>query len=178
MVRLVLGIAVGYVLEARAGRERYEQMERLSAQAADNPAVQGLAGFVQAKVSAVLPKCPEYCQAAGGTSPGGRIRPISMRPISIRPGCNGGRLPKPNRTRKSPMRYSAVRPAEGRSAGIGSGSAAPVVDPMVTIWFSLRSRSRPEDTAITASSSASIPSLVVATTRSMPSWTSARSSRR
>jgi len=65
MVRLVLGIAVGYVLGARAGRERYEQIKRLSAQAADNPAVQGLAGFVQAKVSAVLPK-------VSGALPGGR----------------------------------------------------------------------------------------------------------
>jgi len=55
MVRLVLGIAVGYVLGARAGRERYEQIKRLTAKAADNPAVQGLAGFLQAKVSAVLP---------------------------------------------------------------------------------------------------------------------------
>jgi len=55
MVRLVLGIAVGYVLGARAGRERYEQIKRLTAKATDNPAVQGLAGFLQAKVSAVLP---------------------------------------------------------------------------------------------------------------------------
>ena len=55
MVRLVLGIAVAYVLGARAGRERYEQIKRLTAKAADNPAVQGLGGFLQAKVSAVLP---------------------------------------------------------------------------------------------------------------------------
>lgn len=55
MVRLVLGIAVGYVLGARAGRERYEQIKRLTAKAADNPAVQGLGGFLQAKVSALLP---------------------------------------------------------------------------------------------------------------------------
>jgi len=55
MVRLVLGIAVGYVLGARAGRERYEQIKRLTAKATDNPAVQGLGGFLQAKVSGVLP---------------------------------------------------------------------------------------------------------------------------
>ena len=55
MVRLVLGVAVGYVLGARAGRERYEQMKRLTAMATDNPAVHGLGGFLQAKVSAVLP---------------------------------------------------------------------------------------------------------------------------
>ncbi len=55
MIRLVLGIAVGYVLGAKAGRERYEQIKRLTAKAADNPAVQGLAGFAKAKASAVLP---------------------------------------------------------------------------------------------------------------------------
>ena len=55
MVRLVLGIAVGYVLGARAGRERYEQIKRLTSKATDNPAVQGLGGFLQAKASAVLP---------------------------------------------------------------------------------------------------------------------------
>lgn len=56
MVRLVIGIAVGYVLGSRAGRERYEQIQRWSARFADHPAVQGAAGFVQAKVSRVFSK--------------------------------------------------------------------------------------------------------------------------
>jgi hypothetical protein len=51
MFRFVLGGAVGYVLGSRAGRERYEEIKRWSARAADHPAVQGAAGFVRAKIS-------------------------------------------------------------------------------------------------------------------------------
>ena len=54
MFRLVAGIAVGYVLGAKAGRGRYEQIVRLSSKAADSPAVQGAAGFLRAKVSQLL----------------------------------------------------------------------------------------------------------------------------
>ena len=55
MFRVVLGIAIGYVLGARAGHERYEQILRWSSKVSDNPAIQGVAGFVQAKASSVLP---------------------------------------------------------------------------------------------------------------------------
>ncbi len=51
MFRFLLGGSVGYVLGSRAGRERYEQIKRWSARAADHPAVQGAAGFVRAKIS-------------------------------------------------------------------------------------------------------------------------------
>lgn len=54
MFRLGIGIAIGYVLGSRAGRERYEQLKRWGSKAADHPAVQGAAGFVQAKVSQAL----------------------------------------------------------------------------------------------------------------------------
>ncbi|HEY5879443.1 MAG TPA: hypothetical protein VIU11_11060 [Nakamurella sp.] len=60
MFRLVLGIGIGYVLGSRAGRERYEQMKRWTSKVADHPAVQGAAGFVQAKVSSVFSKDPTY----------------------------------------------------------------------------------------------------------------------
>ena len=50
----LLGVAVGYVFGTRAGRERYEQIVRLGSKIADNPAVQGAAGFVRAKVSGLL----------------------------------------------------------------------------------------------------------------------------
>lgn len=54
MFRILLGTGLGYVLGSRAGRERYEQIKRWSSRAADHPAVQGAAGFVQAKISQVL----------------------------------------------------------------------------------------------------------------------------
>ena len=54
MFRFLLGAGVGYVLGSRAGRERYEQIKRWTTRAVDHPAVQGAAGFVQAKVSEKL----------------------------------------------------------------------------------------------------------------------------
>lgn len=54
MFRVGLGLAVGYVLGAKAGRARYEQIVRLGSKAADSPAVQGAAGFLRAKVTDVV----------------------------------------------------------------------------------------------------------------------------
>ncbi|GAA0258464.1 hypothetical protein GCM10010492_69280 [Saccharothrix mutabilis subsp. mutabilis] len=51
MKGILLGAAVGYVLGARAGRERYDQIVRAYRSLADHPAVQGAAGIVRAKVS-------------------------------------------------------------------------------------------------------------------------------
>ncbi|HEX4358122.1 MAG TPA: hypothetical protein VH141_11405 [Pseudonocardia sp.] len=50
MIPFMLGAAVGYVLGARAGRERYEQLARTYRRVADHPAVQGAAGIAKAKV--------------------------------------------------------------------------------------------------------------------------------
>jgi hypothetical protein len=51
MKGFLLGAAVGYVLGARAGRERYEQIARTYHRIADHPAVQGAAGVARAKVT-------------------------------------------------------------------------------------------------------------------------------
>lgn len=45
------GLATGFVLGARAGRERYEQMKKLARRAADNPAVQQAAGAAAAQAT-------------------------------------------------------------------------------------------------------------------------------
>ncbi|WP_367131177.1 hypothetical protein [Saccharothrix sp. HUAS TT1] len=50
MKGILLGAAVGYVLGARAGRQRYDQIVRAYRSLADHPAVQGAAGIVRAKV--------------------------------------------------------------------------------------------------------------------------------
>jgi hypothetical protein len=55
MFRLAIGFVIGYILGARAGHERYEQIRRLSSMVSDSPAVQGVAGFVEAKVTTLLP---------------------------------------------------------------------------------------------------------------------------
>lgn len=41
---LIVGVAAGYVLGARAGRERYEQIKSLYAKGSQHPAVQQLMG--------------------------------------------------------------------------------------------------------------------------------------
>jgi hypothetical protein len=46
-----VGLAIGYVLGSRAGRERYEQIKRTARRVADSPAIQEAAGLVGAKVS-------------------------------------------------------------------------------------------------------------------------------
>ena len=53
------GLGIGFVVGARAGRERYEQLRKLARKAADSPAVQQAAGALQAQAAS-------YAKAAGG----------------------------------------------------------------------------------------------------------------
>ena len=53
-ITFMTGLATGYVLGARAGRERYEQMRKLARSMADNPAVQQAAGAMQAQATQTL----------------------------------------------------------------------------------------------------------------------------
>jgi hypothetical protein len=53
MLGFLLGGAFGYVLGSRAGRKRYEQIERLCRQLIDHPTVQGAAGVISAKITEV-----------------------------------------------------------------------------------------------------------------------------
>src|SRR5580765_4659462 len=55
MLRLALGFVIGYVLGAKAGQERYEQIRRVTSTVSDSPAVQGVAGFVEVKVTVLRP---------------------------------------------------------------------------------------------------------------------------
>ncbi|MBG0829009.1 YtxH domain-containing protein [Planomonospora sp. ID67723] len=54
-----MGLAVGYVLGSRAGRERYEQIKRMTQRVTDNPSVQEAAGLVGAQVSRVTTMAKE-----------------------------------------------------------------------------------------------------------------------
>lgn len=47
---LLVGAAIGYVLGARAGRERYEQIVSLGRKVAGSQTVQSTAGVLQAQV--------------------------------------------------------------------------------------------------------------------------------
>jgi hypothetical protein len=48
------GFGAGYVLGARAGRERYEQIRRAYHSAKDDPRLQSVAGMVQARADAAV----------------------------------------------------------------------------------------------------------------------------
>ena len=50
MKAFLMGAAVGYVLGAKAGRARYDQIVRTYRKIADHPAVQGAAGIARAKI--------------------------------------------------------------------------------------------------------------------------------
>ncbi|PPK69151.1 hypothetical protein V5P93_001526 [Actinokineospora auranticolor] len=50
MFGFLVGAGVGYVLGAKAGRGRYEQILRTYRRIVDHPAVQGAAGIARAKI--------------------------------------------------------------------------------------------------------------------------------
>ncbi|MFE7564640.1 hypothetical protein [Kitasatospora sp. NPDC057500] len=51
-----VGLATGYVLGTRAGRQRYEQIARVTRQVAGNPKVQGAADKARQQAGAVAGK--------------------------------------------------------------------------------------------------------------------------
>jgi len=58
-IAFIVGLAVGYVLGTKAGRERYEQLQKMARQVRDNPSVQQAAGAVQAQAAG-------YAKTVGG----------------------------------------------------------------------------------------------------------------
>ncbi len=54
MMGFVLGATTGYVLGARAGRERYEQIVAFCRQVAEHPSVQSAAGVAWAKANELV----------------------------------------------------------------------------------------------------------------------------
>lgn len=68
-VPFLLGAGVGYVLGAKAGHERYDQLARAYRRVADNPTVQGAAGVARAKAGEAL--SAGYSAARDRVTPGG-----------------------------------------------------------------------------------------------------------
>jgi len=92
------GLAIGFVLGTRAGRERYEEMRRLARKVADNPAVQQAAGALQAQATGYAKAAGEKVAGRAGAArakvgdaihehvPGMRVRESDGRPAD---GGNG-----------------------------------------------------------------------------------------
>ena len=72
------GLAVGFIVGARAGRERYEQLKKLARKAADSPAMQQAAGAAQAQAAGLaksardkaMERVPRLTEKARNTVPG------------------------------------------------------------------------------------------------------------
>ena len=67
-VTFVGGLAIGYVLGAQAGRERYDQLKQLARRAAESPAMQQTAGALQAQAAATAKSAKDM--AASGMRKG------------------------------------------------------------------------------------------------------------
>jgi hypothetical protein len=65
-ISFLTGLAAGYVLGARAGRERYDQLVKAAKAVAEHPAVQQAAGTVQAQATGLA--------TAAGTKISGEVR--------------------------------------------------------------------------------------------------------
>jgi hypothetical protein len=88
------GFGAGYVLGAKAGRERYEQIQKAWANAKENPQLQGVAGMAQARADAVVSSVktrmgrddsggPRPSSSTSSTPPStpGTVPPASTTPI-------------------------------------------------------------------------------------------------
>jgi hypothetical protein len=100
-ITFLSGLAAGFVLGARAGRERYEQIKRLSRRVTDSPAAQQAAGAVQAQAAGIAKaakqkvtdqvqtRAPKLTDTAreklGGRVPGLKTKHQTMQ----KPGSNG-----------------------------------------------------------------------------------------
>jgi hypothetical protein len=75
------GLAIGYVLGAQAGRERYEQLKQLARKAAESPAMQRTAGALQAQATATAKTAKDKATTGvrSGASKVSRRSPTSSR---------------------------------------------------------------------------------------------------
>lgn len=73
------GLAVGYVLGTREGRERYEQLVRSARKVLDHPTVQEARGVVQAEASRLYTEGKEVVSdKLGNTKLGERLKESSQ----------------------------------------------------------------------------------------------------
>ena len=101
-LKLLAGLAAGYVLGARAGRERYERIAEATRRLAERPQVRELAGKVRSGLGAALEKAADTAtqrlrQARGeGSDSGGQARAEAGGPEpGQRPESGSGQVPLP-----------------------------------------------------------------------------------
>jgi hypothetical protein len=94
------GLAVGYVLGAQAGRERYEQLKQLARKAAESPAMQQTAGALQAQATATAKTAKDKATTGmrTGASKVSRRSPAGSGNRSASPSSTSGNGAKPHQT--------------------------------------------------------------------------------
>jgi hypothetical protein len=107
-ISFVGGLAVGYVLGAQAGRERYEQLKQLARKAAESPAMQQTAGALQAQAQATAKSAKDKAAT------------------SVRKGASKvtNRTSSSGQTSTSRRRSSSSKRKSGASASAVSGNGA------------------------------------------------------
>jgi hypothetical protein len=83
----LVGFGVGYVLGARAGRERYEAIARTTRRLLENPAVQETAGVLQAQAAGFV----DEARRAAADALGGLVHPGGGSHSGVRTSHNGSR---------------------------------------------------------------------------------------
>jgi hypothetical protein len=109
-VAFLAGLAAGFVIGARAGRERYEQLKKLARNAADSPAVQQAAGAAQAQAA-------DLARSARDTITG-KIQERLPKLAETARNKVGGKLPDRGTGTRS-------REGNGRASGDGAFSRKP-----------------------------------------------------
>jgi hypothetical protein len=92
-ITFLSGLAAGFVLGARAGRERYEQLKRLGRRVADSPAAQQAAGAVQAQAAGLAKSARQKVTGGLQDKVGGHVPGLRHRNGSSRHGNGNGSAP-------------------------------------------------------------------------------------
>ena len=126
-LKLLAGLAAGYVLGARAGRERYERIAEASRRLAERPEVRELTGKVRAGLGAGLEKAADTAsdrlQQVRGEDSGSGDQP---RAGTDRPEV--GEWPQAG-TGKAPLAEAAPPAGEAVGSGREGGGASPEPGP-------------------------------------------------
>ena len=103
-VTFLAGLVAGFIIGARAGRERYEQIKKLARKAADSPAVQQAAGAAQAQAAGLARSARDKVT--------GKIQERLPKLAETAKNKVGGRLPSRDR-----VPGTRSRDGNGRTAG-------------------------------------------------------------
>jgi hypothetical protein len=117
----VVGLAVGFVLGARAGREKYDQLVKYGHQIAENPTVQKATSTVTAKTTELTKtaasKAPDFAKTAGAQVPKivTSAKQLAADKLPSRLGGKGGTADGADRPEEAEAEGQLSYPADGQA---------------------------------------------------------------